>query len=139
MKWLKWIIFIIFMATTSLQTVQAAKEAPSEDSYAYYGFEPDIITNYISPNAKTLGYIRVSVELRVAHKSELELVEHNAPLLRDAIIEILGSSTSQEVRSLTGRGKLKEKCLTHVKDLMLQETGKKGIIEDLIFTKYLYQ
>lgn len=117
---------------------QAAPDNPEQDSYAYYGFDPDIITNYVKAG-KTLGYIRVSVEIRVPHKHMLETVEHNSPLLRDAIIKILGSQSEQEIRSLTGREEIRKKCLTTANDLLFQETGEKSMLDDLIFTKYLYQ
>ncbi|CAG9295472.1 flagellar basal body-associated protein FliL [Celerinatantimonas diazotrophica] len=138
MKWFKWMFLFGVLATTSIPASFAADDQQAQDSYAYYSLEPDIVTNYITAG-KSLGYIRASIELRVYHESKLKEVEHNAPLLRDAIIEILGSMDSQQIKSLSGREKLKTQCLNAVNNLLFQETGDKDVVADLIFTKYLYQ
>lgn len=52
--------------------------------YAYFGFEPDIVTNYTVVKKK-MGYVRLTVELMVPGDN-LSVVEHHSPLLRDAII-----------------------------------------------------
>ncbi|MFM2481805.1 flagellar basal body-associated protein FliL [Celerinatantimonas sp. YJH-8] len=132
------ILIVVLIGWFSTATVQAADEPQNQDSYAYFGFEPDIITNYIKAG-RTLGYIRLSVELRVKHQSRLADVEHNSPLLRDAIIKIFGSQDEPQIRSLTGREKIREQCLSTVNDLLFQETGEKDLVDDLLFTKYLYQ
>ncbi|MFM2486163.1 flagellar basal body-associated protein FliL [Celerinatantimonas yamalensis] len=138
MKWLKWIFLTGLLSAATLQASFAADAKKEPDSYAYYGFEPDIVTNFINKN-KQLGYIRVAIELRVAHQSQLDEVEHNAPLLRDAIIEILGSQDRQEIISLTGRERIREQCLKTINNLLRQETGEQNVVADILFTKYLYQ
>lgn len=78
------------MLAGMLQPVMAADEKPAEDTYAYYGFEPEIVTNYIS-NRKKLGFVRISVELMVKDPQDLVALQHHDPLLRAAIVEILGN------------------------------------------------
>lgn len=137
MKWHKWIGIIGLMVVVA-SSAWAADGGKDEDSYAYFGLEPDIVTNFIT-QTKNLGYIRTAVELRVYHKSRLEAVKHNSPLLRDAIIEILGSQDSEQIRSQQGRENIRKLCLKTINNLLLQETGEKDVVADLIFTKYLYQ
>lgn len=110
--------------------------AKADDEYGYYGFEPDIITNYISARKK-LGYVRISVELMIESSSNLEVVEHHAPLLRDAIVQVLGRESEEKIKSLTGREEIRVQCLDRVKELLQKETGQ-PLIRDLLFTKYLY-
>lgn len=104
--------------------------------YAYFGFEPDIITNYIN-NKKKLGYIRITAELMIKNSANLETVEHHAPLLRDAIIGVLSKEPEEKIRSLTGREEVRQKCIREIKRLLKRETGNE-IIMDVLFTKYLY-
>lgn len=103
---------------------------------AYYGFEPDIITNYIN-NRPKLGYLRLTVDLQIKNVSNLEVVEHHAPLLRDAIISVVGKEPEEKIRSLTGREEVRLKCAREIKRLLKKETGDE-IIRDVLFTKYLY-
>jgi len=60
------------------------------------------------------------------------------PLIRDAIIRLIGSKNADQVKSLTNREELRKECETTVNELLVKETGKKAVRE-LIFTKFLYQ
>lgn len=111
----------------------------SAQEVAYYGFEPDVTTNYIKEgNDYRLGFIRVAVEVMVPDPSYISVVEHHAPLLRDAFVSILSTASEHQVRTMTGRDQLRLKCLERAKELMTQETGN-PVIRDVLFTKYIYQ
>ncbi|WP_462159365.1 flagellar basal body-associated protein FliL [Pseudoalteromonas sp. GB56] len=103
----------------------------------YYGFEPDIVANYISQSSRKLGYVRVTVDLMLEDVNNITVVEHHMPLLRDAIVEILSQEPEEKIKSLTGREEIRQKCIDRVKNLLQQETGK-DIVRDVLFTKYLY-
>ena len=75
-------LFILLVSLTSLS-------ARAESTVGYFGFEPDIITNYIGPSSKKMGYVRVTVDLMLNKTSDIAIVEHHTPLLRDALVEIL--------------------------------------------------
>lgn len=108
----------------------------AEDTFAYFGFEPDIITNYITSKKKP-GYVRITVELMLRDAAYIEVVEHHSPLLRDAIVDILGKEPEDKVKSLKGREEVRAMCTQKVKELLKKETGNE-IIRDVIFTNYLY-
>lgn len=111
----------------------------SAQDVAYYGFEPDITTNYLKEgNDYRLGFVRVAVEVMVPDPSYISVVEHHAPLLRNAFVSILSTATERQVRTMTGRDQLRLKCVERAKELMQQETGN-PVIRDVIFTKYIYQ
>ncbi|MDF0533439.1 flagellar basal body-associated protein FliL [Shewanella yunxiaonensis] len=121
-----------------VHAAETEKEQPAatEDNYAYYGFEPEIVTNYIS-NRKKLGFVRISVELMVKNPDDLLEIQHHDPLLRSAIVEILGNQTEDKVKSLTGREEIRKECFDTVNRLLQQETGKELVV-NLLFTSYLY-
>lgn len=125
---------LVMMLCSSFSTF-AAGSKPLEE-YAYYGFEPEIVTNYIS-NRKKLGYVRLSVELMVKKPEQLVSLERHDPLLRAAIVEILGNQTEDKVKSLTGKEEIRRQCYEKVNQLLEQETGE-PLVVNLLFTKYLY-
>ena len=102
--------------------------------YAYFGFEPDIVTNYVAVKKK-MGYVRLTVELMVPSNS-IEIVEHHSPLLRDAIIDIIGKQPEEKVKSIKGRSEIQLKCEEKVKALLVKETGQ-PLIKKLLFTQWL--
>jgi len=103
--------------------------------YAYYGFEPSIITNYIAVKKK-MGYVRISVELMIESSSNFEIVEHHAPLLRDAIITIIGQQPESKIKSINGRHEIQRLCEDKIKALLKRETGG-TLIKKLLFTQWL--
>lgn len=119
-------------------SIQAhADVAIKKDNVGYYGFEPDIITNYVSSNAKKIGFVRITAELMVEDVSYIAIIEHHSPLLRDAIIDVLLRQPEQKIKSMTGREEIRILILDRLKELMEKETGKK-LVRDILFTKYLY-
>ncbi|KDM92347.1 flagellar basal body-associated protein FliL [Photobacterium galatheae] len=113
---------------------QAAQGTPQ---YSYFTLTPDITTNYTTQGNK-LGYLRLQVDLMVADPDYLPLVEHHAPLIRDAIIQIISEQPEVKIKSLAGREAIRQQCLTKVNDLLIAETNQK-LLTELLFTKYLYQ
>lgn len=102
--------------------------------FSYFGFEPDIVTNYVAVKKK-MGYVRLTVELMVPSES-IEIVEHHSPLLRDAIIDIIGRQPEEKVKSIKGRSEIQLKCEEKVKELLAKETGQ-PLIKKLLFTQWL--
>ncbi|WP_052750175.1 flagellar basal body-associated protein FliL [Arsukibacterium sp. MJ3] len=120
---------------SSMTPASARQQAPE---FFYYGFDPDIVTNYVSGNRRTLGYVRVTVELMVTDKRFLAAIEHHEPLILDTIIGILSKQSEDQVKSLTGREQIRVAILTALQETLRRETGD-AIIKDLLFTKFLYQ
>jgi flagellar protein FliL len=130
--------FFVFVLCALLLTMAPASARQQEAEFVYYGFDPDIVTNYVSGNRRSLGYVRVTVELMVTDKSFLPAIEHHEPLILDTIIGILSKQTEDNVKSLTGREQIRTTILTKLQEVLKRETGD-TIIKDLLFTKYLYQ
>jgi len=128
----RWLVCL----SLSLPLLAQGQEA-TNPNFAYFGFEPDIITNYIS-TGKKLGYVRLTAEVMVEDQSDLSSIEHHAPLIRDTIIEILGRQSEDDIKSLNGRETIRQICEEAINDLLVQETGKK-LVRKLLFTKYIYQ
>ena len=103
--------------------------------YAYFGFEPDIITNYVTTKKK-MGYVRLTVELMLEDANSLEVVEHHSPLLRDAIINIIGQQPESKIKSINGRYEIQGLCEDKVKALLAKETGQ-PLVRKLLFTQWL--
>lgn len=112
------------------------QEIPKE--IVYYGFDPDIVTNYISGNRRSLGYIRVTVELMIEDKAFLPAIEHHEPLILDIIIGMFTKQPEDKIKSLTGREEIRLAILQKLQETMKKEAGE-PMIRDILFTKYLYQ
>lgn len=120
-----------------LLSAEEEVSAEVKNDYLYYLFEPDIITNYIKPG-KRIGFIRITVELMVKSKANYAILSKNEPLIRDKIITVFGEQKEDMIKSVSDRDLLRKTCLDEINEVLFAET-KERPVEDILFTKYLYQ
>jgi len=116
----------------------AAPAAPAKPKVVYHGSDQDIVTNYVTTGQKSLGYVRVTMELMVKNEKFLPMIEHHDPLIQDAIVAVFGKEQENQIKSLTGREEIRIKILKRLNELLKKETGQE-LLQDVLFTKYLYQ
>ncbi|CAM3138584.1 MULTISPECIES: flagellar basal body-associated protein FliL [Vibrio] len=132
----RYLVHIIFALSVLVSFTSMAEES-NEPKLAYFTLEPDLTTNFYT-QGKKLGYIQVRIDIMVANDKDLAIIELHQPLIRDAVIELLGKQSSDTITSLAGREDLRKKLVEQLNSILLPETGR-TIIADLLFTKYLYQ
>ncbi len=137
MKYLLFFLLTLFSATSWAEDPPASTE-PAKPKFAYFGFDPDIVTNYVTTGQKGLGYVRVTMELMIADEALLPIIEHHEPLILDAIVSEFGKEPETTIKSLTGREEIRLKILKRLNELLKKETGAEAV-KDVLFTKYLYQ
>ncbi|WP_114787969.1 flagellar basal body-associated protein FliL [Vibrio tetraodonis] len=120
-----------------LLSFSSLAEGEGEDKLAYFTLEPDLTTNFYT-KGKELGYIQVRIDIMVANSADLSIIELHQPLIRDAVIELLGKQSGDTITSLAGREDLRKTLVDKLNAILLPETGR-TVIADLLFTKYLYQ
>ena len=129
---------LFLLLTPVLHAQEPAPAAPPATKVVYHGFDPDIVTNYVTDGQKSLGYVRVTMELMIKDEKLLEIVEHHEPLILDAIVNVFGKEMDTTIKSLQGREEVRMKILQKVNELLKKETGSE-LVQDVLFTKYLYQ
>ncbi|SON51375.1 Flagellar basal body-associated protein FliL-like protein [Vibrio tapetis subsp. tapetis] len=128
-------ILLVFIALISFPSM--AEEEAAGPKFAYYTLQPDLTTNFHT-SGKKLGYLQVRIDIMVNDTTFVPLLEQHNPLIRDAVVDMLGRQTEDVVKSLSGREELRKKMIDQLNEILLAETGK-TLIADLLFTKYLYQ
>lgn len=134
--WLKYALLVLLLSSPAHAQQQPPQQTGSD--IVYYGFDPDIVTNYVAESKRTLGYIRVSVELMLPGKEMLPVIEYHEPIILDTIIGILSKQPEKKIKSLTGREEIRQQIIDQLQKTLQRETGQ-TIIQDVLFTKYLYQ
>ncbi len=130
--------FLFLLFVPLLQAQEPAPAAPAKPKVVYHGFDPDIVTNYVTDGQKSLGYVRVTMELMIKDEKFLTFIEHHEPLILDAIVGVFGKEPDTAIKSLQGREEIRIKILKKINELMKKETGNE-LVQDVLFTKYLYQ
>lgn len=104
----------------------------------YYDVTPDFTTNLASAGVGRLHYLRVHVNIMVKDSNDLELLKTHDPLIRDAILNIIGSKEYGAIATAAGREALRSECRARVSELLEQKKNA-PVVQDLLFTSYLYQ
>lgn len=133
----KKLLFCLFCFSLLAQPIAAEETTEEVNYYEYFLLEPDIITNYVK-KGKRVGYIRVSVELMTKSKSSYALIDRHEPLIRDKIITILGEQSEADIKAISERENIRLRCLDEINALLATQSMSKPV-EDILFTKYLYQ
>ena len=71
----------VFLLLSQNLWAQDAANTPMKANYAYYGFDPDIVTNYVKPTTEELGYVRVTMELMIMDKKYLDAASGSPSVL----------------------------------------------------------
>lgn len=137
------IIFIIplLMALICAPNRLVAEEDPEEETVLepimYYEIRPNILTFYQGTGRK-IGYVVVQVNIAVRGQESYDLVELHLPLIQDALIDFFNKQHKSVIQPIAERESLRQKAKARVSQLLKQET-QKDVVENLLFTNYVYQ
>jgi len=136
---LKKVLLCVFCLSlfSPLNPIAAEEQSNNGIQYQYFQLDPDIVTNYVK-KGKRIGFVRVSVNLLVNSSRDYALVEKHAPLIRDRIITVLGEQNEKEIKSFAEREAIRLRCLLEVNEVIAAVVASQPV-QDLHFTKYLYQ
>jgi flagellar FliL protein len=79
-------------------------------------------------------FLKVTIHFELADPSYQQLVENNTPQLKDAIIILLSSKSTETIASPEGKLQLKDEIL-----LRANQTIGKDVIKNLYFTEFVMQ
>ncbi|MCO7224534.1 flagellar basal body-associated FliL family protein [Pleionea sp. CnH1-48] len=113
-----------------------AEEAVAE--VMYYDLDPNVITNYQKPPARRLGFITIDVQFQVTGVDNLDLLDYHKPLIEDTLIDVMNRQDEETIKSIDKRDAIREQIKEQLSALLKEETGK-TVIDDVLFTKFIYQ
>lgn len=131
------ILLCVFWVFCVVSPAYAEEEVPAIlERPIYVPVKPAFIVNYGGPGK--LKYFKVDISLRVEDTSASNAARHHMPLIRDYLVKLFSSQTDADVDTLEGKERLRQRSLTGIQDLILQEDGEQGII-DLFFNNFVVQ
>ncbi|MDH5432613.1 MAG: flagellar basal body-associated FliL family protein [Gammaproteobacteria bacterium] len=132
-------LLLFFLLLAPMVNAQEAEGEDKADSLPlmYYEIDPKILTFY-QTTGKKLGYVVVEVSVVVRGQENYDHVELNKPLIQDALIDYFNRLDQAAVSDLQKRESIRQKAAERVSGVIEAEVGKK-IVEDLLFTEYIFQ
>ncbi|WP_394180816.1 flagellar basal body-associated FliL family protein [Marinomonas posidonica] len=127
-------ITLLLMCLSSVLVSSAyADDAPTP---AYIELKPIFIVNHLSEGSQ-LKYIKTSISIRT-DETRVDLIEHNMPLVRDAIVMFLSARTTDQVSGAIAREQTREDAAAAVNDALKTETGITPV-KDILFASFVTQ
>jgi len=137
----KCLIIILLATGYTYPTLIEAKEASEEQGEVkpimYFDIEPKILTFYQGTGRK-IGYVVVQVNIAVRGQENYDLVELHTPLIQDILIDFFNQQDKSTIQPFSERENLRIKAKESVITVLKEETGK-DVIDNLLFTDYVYQ
>lgn len=114
-----------------------AEQAEELEPLMYYEIQPNILTFY-QGTGKKIGYVVVQVNIAVRGQEHFDLVESHLPLIQDNLIDFFNRKDKSVIQPFSEREKLRVEAKESVAAVLKEETGL-DIVENLLFTNYVYQ
>lgn len=136
-------LFIVLNSTVSLAEedipaeTEGAEEQVNKEPLMYFPITPNILTSY-QGGGKKIGYIVVQVQVVVRGQENFDLLEANLPLMQDALTDFFNRQDKKTVEDLKQRETLRQKSKERLSEVIKEEVGKE-IVENVLFTQYIFQ
>ncbi len=136
MKSLIRLVFNLVIALLLLSCLNsfAAEEVDPGKETVYVMVEPYLITNFVKKNGR-LGFLNTLPRI-ITTKANEALVDDNMPLIKDFLVEYLGSLPEEKLRDIKQRSVIQKEAMQGIQKLFKEEVGK-PVITGLIFKKFL--
>ncbi len=122
---------------TEVTEVTEATEEEVLEPIMYFEVTPNILTFYQGTGRK-IGYVVVQINIAVRGQENYDLIELHVPLIQDNLIDFFNQQDKSVIQPFSEREKLRLEAKASVEAVLKEETGK-DIIENLLFTNYVYQ
>ena len=114
----------------------AALPKESRPKVFYHHVKPEFVVNLTGKGRQQFAMLEMSVA--VNDEKAMDIMEDNAPELRNDILMMLGEQTSQSLAGNSGKVALREKTGEIVDELLVKHYGG-GRVVDVYLTRFVIQ
>ncbi len=153
----KWILFggigLLLMLLSAGGTFLAVKHFTHEDGEAgtqeldpsaavkkppaiYYPLKPPVVVDFSVRGRQR--FLQAELTLLTREEDVIKAIELHQPMLRNALVLLIGGQTYDELQTAEGKELLRQACLQTLQKLLTEEIGKPGI-EQVLFTNFVMQ
>ena len=100
------------------------EDVPAEPEVSYYTINPDFTTNVATLNPREKPhYIRVKTSLMLSDSADTPIVTEMEPVIKDAVVSVLGAKDFSTVSSNSGREKIRAECREKIVAIMQDKSA----------------
>ncbi len=102
----------------------------------YYPLKPAILVSFEGRGRQRL--LQAEITLLTRDNDVIAAIETHMPMVRNALVLLIGGRTYEEVQTAEGKELLRVECIEELQRLLEIEIGKPGI-EEVLFTSLIVQ
>ena len=102
----------------------------------FESLEPAFVVNFEHRGA--VRFLQVKVDVMSRDQSAIDGVNDLEPMVRDALLMILGASNYESISDSEGKQLMRDEVRAAINEILKRETGEGGI-EEVYFTKFVMQ
>lgn len=114
---------------------EVSQEIPDRPAI-YYPLNPPLVVNFNARGRQRL--LQLEITLMMRDGTVINSIELHQPMIRNALVLLIGGHTYEELQTAEGKELLRQKCLQEIQRLLEQEIGRPGI-EQVLFTNFVMQ
>lgn len=124
-------------ASQQVDTVEEQEALPEPTRPAiYYPIKPPIVVNFDVKGRQR--YLQAELTLMMRDSNIISAVELHMPMIRNALLMLIGGQLYEEIQTAEGKELLRQQCLQELQSVLQREIGKPGI-EQVLFTNFVMQ
>ncbi len=120
------------VAEDALEEEQVAEKKEA----VYVALDPPFTVNL--QGGSKAGFLQISLQVLTREAGVEEELKKHGPVIRNNLVLLLSSKTSQELKSREGKEKLRKEALSAVQKVLEDAIGNKGV-EAILFTSFVMQ
>jgi flagellar protein FliL len=102
----------------------------------YVNFKPALVTNY--GGAGRIKYVKADMSIRVESAAVADSVQHNMPLIRNNLLNIMAKQTDETLSGQPGKEAMRQEALKEIQTIIKQQSDIEGVM-DLYFNSIVVQ
>jgi len=102
----------------------------------YVTFKPPLVTNY--GGAGRIKYVKADMSIRVENAAVADSVQHNMPLIRNNLLNIMAKQTDDSLGGQPGKEAMRQEALKEIQAIIKREADLEGVL-DLYFNSIVVQ
>ncbi len=102
----------------------------------YVTFKPALVTNY--GGAGRIKYVKADMSVRVENAAVADSVQHNMPLIRNNLLNIMAKQTDESLGGQPGKEAMRQEALKEIQTIVKNEANLDGVL-DLYFNSIVVQ
>jgi flagellar protein FliL len=130
-------LFNLLLASSSFAAEEAKAEEEQKEPVMYYMITPNLMTFYQNSGRK-MGYVVVQVQVVVRGQDNFDLLDLHLPLLQDALTDHFNRQDKAVITDLKQRETLRQQTTEILAKVIKEEVGK-DVVENVLFTSYIFQ